>query len=127
MIEKPRRLTAQVAPYLEAITQARNDGYTWQEIHAALLPSLPALEGGGWRRLWEATKRARRALEDGRLSPKQLPLPGSGAPSSRAEQRPAPAVEGASRPLPGDPSRRRMPTDGDEARAELERKGIVFR
>lgn len=122
---EPDRMFARVARYHDAIAAARLEGLTWREL-AAILAQATGVQNE--RRLADAFKRAARSIEAGRLSPKQLPLPGrAGAPSSRGEQHAAPAVEGASRPLPGDPSRRRMPADADEARAELERKGIVFR
>lgn len=122
-MDEPGRIFVKVARYHDAIQAARLEGYTWKELLAALSPLTGVKDE---RRLADAFKRAARSIADGRLSPKQLPLPLQGTHAVRKQEGGA-RQEGATRPLPGDPSRRRMPTDGDEARAELERKGIVFR
>lgn len=65
----PKRMTARVAAYSDAIKEARAEGLTWNEIG-----SLIGIENG--IKLRRAFVRATAGIESGRLAPRQLPLPG---------------------------------------------------
>jgi len=65
----PKRMTARVAAYHDAIKSARAEGLTWNEIG-----SLIGIESG--IKLRRAFVRATAGIESGRLAPRQLPLPG---------------------------------------------------
>ncbi|MBU2761717.1 MULTISPECIES: hypothetical protein [Acidithiobacillus] len=68
---EPKRLTPRVARYVQAIEQARLEGYTWEEIFDVLSSEIPLHT---WGQLRQAFLRAQKAMADGRLSPQQLPL-----------------------------------------------------
>lgn len=65
-------LTARVAAYLEGIETARRNGESWRDIFERIASELDLAT---WQQLWEATKRARRAVATGRLAPDQKKLP----------------------------------------------------
>lgn len=65
----PKRMTARVAAYSDAIKEARAEGLTWNEIG-----SLIGIENG--IKLRRAFVRATAGIESGRLAPRQFPLPG---------------------------------------------------
>lgn len=64
----PKRMTARVAAYSDAIKEARAEGLTWNEIG-----SLIGIESG--IKLRRAFVRATAGIESGRLAPRQFPLP----------------------------------------------------
>ena len=81
----PTRLTAQVAPYLEAIAQARKAGFTWHDITRALgVQAAPAA-------LRQAVKRCRYEAE-------QMPLPEPQATARPSTAQPAPQATPAAAP-----------------------------
>ncbi len=65
----PKRMTARVAAYSDAIKSARAEGLTWNEIG-----SLIGIESG--IKLRRAFVRATAGIESGRLAPRQFPFPG---------------------------------------------------
>ena len=70
MKHRPKRLTAHVAPYKTAISEARRAGFTWGEIAAAL-----GIEGE------HAGDRVRWAVRECRYEVPQAPLPDSPDPA----------------------------------------------
>lgn len=78
---EPKRIFAMVGRYADAITEARNNGCTWKELLDSLAPVIGA---NNERVLANAYRRAMRAIESERISPKQLalpPLPGKKTPA----------------------------------------------
>lgn len=71
MVE-PKRTFAIVGRYADAISDARKNGCTWKELLVVLAPVIGVRHE---RILANAYRRAARAIESGRISPKQLPLP----------------------------------------------------
>lgn len=116
---------ARIARYTDSISVARKNGYTWKELVEVLTPATGVKNE---RRLADAYKRAVKAIDDGRLSPQQLPLPREGESKSNRPKAQAlsdnPSVVGQ-RPLPTVPGR--IPDDPDERLAALAKKGIVFK
>lgn len=79
---QPKRISARLARYYLAISEARGEGYTWAEICAALIGSGVLDRDMSPRSLANAFSRTRRAVQEGRLAVAQRPLPGREAKSS---------------------------------------------
>ena len=111
--DQATRLTARVAPYLEAIAKARAAGLTWADIGQVFQAKA--------RRLQWAVKHCRYTTEQ-----RPLPEPASTAakPAPRASTQPAKAAPAAP-PLPPPPGQRPVATDQmselDRIRAEFDR------
>ena len=120
---RPEKLTARVAPHIDAIDVARRAGITWREIAKVLeASSVSAIRTAVWR--------ARRGVDAGRYVVEQMPLP---EPAVQRPEHPVPAPRASTaaeqhirerlaaaedRPLPG--SKR----SAEDMRAELEASGI---
>lgn len=117
-MERPERMFARVAMYADAITAAKKSGYTWRELLKVLAPIVGVKDE---RRLADTFKRAVKAIEDGRLCPEQLELPGSKAVISTGNHTEKPIAE---RPLPTVPGT--IPSEEEERRKRLEAKGVKF-
>lgn len=89
----PGGLPARLAPYLDAITDARMRGITWWQIARELAPDLELAvshdkkDRRGEKAIREAYARARRAIEQGRL--KAVPVPVTSKPGSAITTPPA--------------------------------------
>ena len=117
----PRKITARVAPFLDAIEAARKEGWSWADI---ALRVSPGASGDAVRiavrecRYKDVEQRALPVLAAAPQVHKKAGVTGVARPGASAV---VPAVQ--RRPLPG-----QMPVgDGDAMNAALAEKGIVFK
>ena len=90
MLDKATRMTARVAPYLDAIGKARGAGFTWADIAQA----IGASNGETVRRAVRICKYRTEQIplpEPTSIARQQIPTPGPSQDAPRREQqRPAP-------------------------------------
>lgn len=107
-----RRITALLAPFIDAIAEARDTGRSWPEIHAVIGPIFGIDTPHGLR---QAVGRAKRAIESGKIKIAQRALPSSRAevdepaePVATSKPAAAPRSTPGARPTPaiGVPGRR---------------------
>lgn len=114
-MDRPAKVTAQVAPYLAAIRQARAGGWGWREIAERVAPGA-------------TPDSVRAAVKACKYEVEQMPLPekvpAQQQQNARVQQTPAQPVSGVNRPLPGastlPPGATRQTADV----TELERLGV---
>ena len=109
-MDRPRKITAQVAPYLDAIRQARTGGWGWREIAERVAPGA-------------AADAVRAAVKCCKYQVDQKPLPEPERLAEEKQKTPAITVEeqGQSRKLPRVGSSSEVSSEDEDSMTEAQR------